>query len=136
MVSFFLNFNIYLEKNKDMKLCSAEFYEIELHDTYAILTTREDQQFTLEKANQIRKELIAFYGKNKFVLINYRKYNHKISKDIYKQGQLQNMKGLAIVSQLKTERDKALIEQKLYDKSFAFFDNLDEAISWAQNYFF
>ena len=119
-----------------MKLCSTEFYEMQLHDAYAILIILENQQFTLAKANQIRKELVDFYGKKNFVLINYRKHPHYTSEEIYKQGQLQNMKGLAIVSELKTGRDKALIEQKLYDKSFTFFSNLDEAISWAQNYFF
>jgi len=119
-----------------MKLCATEFYEIELHEQYAVLKLLESKEFTLEKANIIRKELAAFYGKNKFVLINYRKYNFDVSEDIYRQGQLENMKGLAIVSELKTERDKALIEQRLYDKSFAFFDCLEEAISWAKNYFF
>ncbi|GAA0722788.1 hypothetical protein GCM10009430_25530 [Aquimarina litoralis] len=118
-----------------MQLQTTDFCTIELYEKFAIITVNKGITFTLEKANIIRKELRSFYKDKKFVLISNRLNNHEVSIDVYKQGQLSNMKGLAIVSKEKTDRDKALEEQKLFDKSFVFFDCLEEAKSWAISYF-
>jgi len=118
-----------------MQVQTTDFCSIELHEKFVIITVHDGIAFTLDKANKIRKILSTHYNGKKFVLISNRQNNHEVSIDIYKQGQLSNMKGLAIVSKQKTERDKAIIEQKLFDKSFAFFENLEEAKSWASSYF-
>ncbi|SEK34176.1 hypothetical protein SAMN04487910_0298 [Aquimarina amphilecti] len=118
-----------------MQLHTTDFCSIELFENYVIITVNEGVNLTLDKANIIRKKLRSYYKDQKFLLISNRENNHEVSDDIYKQGQLSNMKAIAIVSKKKTERDKAIIEQKLFDKSFAFFENLEEAKSWAQSYF-
>lgn len=118
-----------------MELYSNDFCNLELYDRFVIVTISEDILFTLDKANIIRKKLSSHFKTKNFLLISNRKNNHIVSEDIYKQGLLSNMKGLAIVSSEKTERDRAMIEQKLFDKSFAFFETIDEAKSWAEAYF-
>ncbi len=118
-----------------MQLHTTDFCSIELYEKYVIVTVNEGINLTLDKASVIRKKLQSYYKNQEFLLISNRKNNHEVSYEIYKRGQLSNMKALAIVSKKKTERDKAIIEQKLFDKSFAFFENLDEAKSWAESYF-
>ncbi|MDH7446611.1 hypothetical protein [Aquimarina sp. 2201CG14-23] len=118
-----------------MELYTNDFCTVELYEKFVIVTINEDVTLTLDRANIIRKKLRSHYGEKSFLMISYRKHNHQVSSEVYRQGQLTNMKGLAIVSKEKTDRDKAIMEQKLFDKSFAFFENLEEAKSWAESYF-
>lgn len=118
-----------------MDLFTNDFCRMEMYDQYVVLTLEEHTKFDLNKATIIREQLHSYYTHKNFVLINHRKYEQKISTDIYKHGQLNNMKGLAIVSDNDKERDIALIEQRMYGKSFAFFKTLEEAKSWAEGYF-
>ncbi len=118
-----------------MELYSNDFCEIKFYPNFAIITVEKDVVFTLEKASSVRKKLRSFYKNKNFVMITHRKNNHQMSEEVYHHGILDNMKGLAIVSNEKSERDKAMIEQRLFDKSFAFFDTIEEAESWAKAYF-
>lgn len=118
-----------------MDLFTNDFCQMEMYDQYVVLTLEEHTEFDLKKATVIRQQLNHYYTQKNFVLINHRKYKQKISIDIYKQGQLNNMKGLAIVSDDDKEREIALVEQQMYGKSFVFFRTLEEAKSWAEGYF-
>ncbi len=118
-----------------MKHFSNEFCEMQLYDQFVILTINENIDLTLERATVIRDTLSKFYKSKDFIMISYRKHKHNVSPEIYRQGQLSNMKGLAIVSESNEERGKAEIEQSMYGKSFAFFSCLEEAKSWAEGYF-
>ncbi len=118
-----------------MKHFSNEFCQMQLYDQFVVLTINENVEFTLEKASIIRDKLLQYYKSKNFVLISHRKHKHNVYPEIYKQGQLNNMKGLAVVSSHDEERDKAIIEQPLYGKSFVFFSCLEDAKSWAKGYF-
>ncbi|GAA4278970.1 hypothetical protein GCM10022259_36950 [Aquimarina mytili] len=108
---------------------------MQLYDQFVILTINENVNFTLDKASIIRDQLRKYYKSKDFLMISHRKHNINVTPDIYKQGQLSNMRGLAIVSDNSEERDKAIIEQQLYGRSFAFFNTLEDAKSWAEAYF-
>ncbi|GAA4274160.1 hypothetical protein U6A24_21970 [Aquimarina gracilis] len=118
-----------------MKHFSNEFCEMQLYDQFVVLTINENIDLTLEKASIIRDKLTKFYKSKDFIMISNRKHKHNVSPQIYKEGQLSNMKGLAIVSTDNEERGKAEIEQSMYGRSFAFFTCLEEAKSWAEGYF-
>ncbi len=118
-----------------MEHFSNEFCQMELYDQFVVLTINENESLTLDKASVIRDKLRSHYKSKDFLMISYRKYKHNISNKIYKQGQLPNMKGLAVVSSDDRERDKAVIEQSLYGKTFVFFSCIEEAKSWAEGYF-
>ncbi len=118
-----------------MEHFSNEFCQIALYDQFAILTLNENINLTLEKASIIRNKLREHFKSKDFLMINYRKHKNEISTEVYERGQLSNMKGLAIVSDDNEERNKAFTEQHLYDKSFVFFSTIEEAKSWAENYF-
>ncbi|WP_103068586.1 hypothetical protein [Aquimarina sediminis] len=118
-----------------MEHFTNEFCEIELYHQYVIVTINENIEFTLDKASIIREKLRSHYKSNDFILISHRKYKHQISSEVYKHGQLDNMKGLAIVSSSDEERDKAIIEQPLFNKPFTFFSTIEEAKSWAEVFF-
>ncbi len=118
-----------------MQHFSNEFCQIEFYDQFVVLVINENVNLTLEKASEIRNKLREHYKSKDFLMITHRKFKHHVSQEVYKQGQLPNMKGLAIVSNDLEERDKAITEQPLYGRSFAFFKDLEEAKSWAEGYF-
>jgi hypothetical protein len=118
-----------------MEHFSNEFCQIFLYDQYAILIISKNVDFTLDKASIIRNKLREYYNTKSFIMISYRKFKHNVSPDVYQQGGLSNMKGLAIVSSSNDERDKAFTEQSLYGKSFAFFNTIEEAKFWAKSFF-
>ncbi len=118
-----------------MSINCEKFYDVEFYDSFVIVTIYKDVFLTLEKANIVREEIRTHYKSKDFVMISNRKFKHVVADQVFSKGLPPNMKGLAIVSKEKTERDKAQIQQRLFDKSFAFFDNLEDAKSWAENYF-
>ena len=118
-----------------MELFTNDFCNLEMHSRYVVLTLNENTNFTLDKATIVRERLSKHYKSSNFVLISYRKFKHNISLDIFEKGQLTNMKGLAVVSTKAEEKNIALLHQERFGKSFAFFDSLEEAKTWAQDYF-
>lgn len=114
----------------------SDFCELYLYENYSLLRVFENQHLDLEKNGWIRQQYIEHFGKKPFVVIADRRYVHTIDLDIYKNGKMKNKKGLAIVSTLDDERERAFVEQKLFPHSFAFFDNLENALAWAKSFSF
>ncbi len=117
------------------KKVSSDFCDLYLYDTYAILRVFKDEHLDREKNNWVRSQYKQQFGTREFVVIADRRFNHTVDLDIYKNGKMKNKKGLAIVSTMEEERERALVEQKLFPHSFAFFNNLEDAISWAKSFF-
>ena len=109
---------------------------MELYAKYVILTIYEEVELNLAKASVIRQKLSEAFKDNDFLMISNRKFKHTVTNEVYRKGHLANMKGLAIVSDSEEEREKAINEQKMYNKSFAFFKELDDAKSWAESFFY
>ncbi len=114
----------------------SDFCELYLYDTYSLLRVFENQHLDLRKNDWIRENYNQHFGKKEFVVISDRRYRHTIDLDIYKNGKMKNKKGLAIVSTFEEERERALVEQKLFSHSFAFFNNMENARAWAESFFF
>ncbi len=114
----------------------SDFCELYLYDTYSLLRVFENQHLNLEKNDWIRANYKAHFGSKPFVVISDRRYHHTIDLDIYKNGKMSTKKGMAIVSTLEEERERALVEQKLFPHSFAFFTDLETARAWAEAFFF
>jgi uncharacterized HAD superfamily protein len=106
-----------------------------LYDKYAIIRIHENTHLERKKNTIIKEKLKAHFGQNHFVLINDRKFRHEIDLSLYKEAQVKNLKGIAIVSADLQEKERALAEQELFDSSFAFFENLDDARAWASSFF-
>lgn len=113
----------------------SDFCELYLYDTYAILRVFENEHLDLKKNDWIRTQYKEHFGNKDFVVVADRRFHHTLDLDIYKNGKMKNKKGLAIVSTLEEEMERALVEQKLFPHSFAFFNSLEDARSWAEAFF-
>ncbi|UZO80172.1 hypothetical protein NBT05_14595 [Aquimarina sp. ERC-38] len=114
----------------DLDFCKLQFYQ-----NYVILIIAESTVVCSKKATLIRKVLTDHFKTEPFIMINYKKNKHSILPEVYKKGQLKNMKGLAIVSNCEKEREQALLDQQHFHKSFTFFQDIKAAKSWASSYF-
>lgn len=119
-----------MEKN-----VGCEFCELYLYDRYAIFRVFENEHLDLKKNDWVRQQYKNHFGKKEFVVIADRRFHHTLDLEIYKNGKMKNKKGLAVVSHLEEERERAFVEQKLFPHSFTFFNRLEDAISWAENFF-
>lgn len=112
-----------------------DFCELSLQPKYAILRVFENIYVDEDKTSIIRNSLKSFYRNKPFVMITDRKYDHKIDPAVYKSRSLKNMIALAIVSEHSDGREKATDEQPMFEDSFAFFNNVESAIDWAESFF-
>ncbi|QAA80711.1 hypothetical protein EI546_02750 [Aequorivita sp. H23M31] len=113
----------------------SDFCELYLYDDYAIVRIFENQHLDIKKNDWIRQQYKDHFGNKEFVVVADRRFPHSIDLDIYKNGKMRNKKGLAIVSTIEEERERAYVEQKLFPYSFALFGSLEDAKSWAQHFF-
>lgn len=113
----------------------SDFCELYLYDHYALLRVFENQHLDLKKNDWIREKYKEHFGNKDFVVVADRRFHHTIDLNIYKDGKMKTKKGMAIVSSMEEERERALIEQKLFPHSFAFFNSLEDARSWAEHFY-
>lgn len=113
----------------------TDFCELSIYAKYAILKVFENVRYDLEKATIVHQKFQEFFQNKPFVLITERNFKHEVDFSLYKSNTLQNIEGLAIVSANPEERERAVLEQPLFNKSFAFFEQLTEAQNWAEAFF-
>ncbi|WP_339831634.1 hypothetical protein [uncultured Altibacter sp.] len=116
-------------------LYTTEFYDLTFSETYAIIRVKKGVHLDLKITNELRHKLRSHYKNRPIVLIADRENDHDIDFAIYKQNRLKNTQALAIVSRNKAERERAMLEQEIFDKSFAFFERLEDAENWAISFF-
>ncbi|PVW15654.1 hypothetical protein [Marixanthomonas spongiae] len=114
---------------------NTDFCELHLYTKYAILKVFENVFYDVEKATIVQRKFQDFFENKPFVLISDRNIKHEVDFKLYKSNTLQNIEGLAIVSANPEERERAVLEQPHFSKSFAFFEKLGDAQNWAEAFF-
>ena len=114
---------------------NTDFCELNMYSKYAILKVFENVFYDTEKAAIVHQKFQDFFQNKPFVLITERNFKHEVDFNLYKSNTLQNIEGLAIVSANPEERERAVLEQPLFNKSFAFFEQLNDAQNWAGSFF-
>ena len=110
-------------------------YSLFFKATHAIMVMKKGSAITKPIAKEITDHLDRHYNGKKFILITHRIHAHEIDLDVYKGRILKNMIGFAIVSKNPEEIKRAGKEQSLWDQSFTFFEELNEAEEWAKSFF-
>ncbi len=112
------------------------YCQLEFHENYVILTMYENSKLNKKTNLEIIEALGDYYHHRDFIFITHRIHKHSIDLDVYKGKTLKNMKGFAIVSKNPEEHKRALIEQELWNKSFVYFEELQDATDWAESFFY
>ncbi|MCT8340229.1 hypothetical protein MG296_09210 [Flavobacteriaceae bacterium TK19130] len=112
---------------------TSDFYELSAYPQYALLKVFENVFLDEDKVLDIQSKLKEIFSNKPFVLISDRQFKYDIDLSVYKL-QLPNIKGMAVVSADDYHRERAIMEQPLFNNSFAFFSKMEDAVAWASTF--
>lgn len=116
---------------KILDFCILKFF-----DKYVISEINEDVRLTVEKSNLMAKIATDYYENKPFVYITNRIHDYSVDPEVYKEiSKMESLAGFVVVSNTKGSIKHALFEKIFLDKPFQIFNNLDDAILWAENIF-
>ncbi|MGO4912838.1 hypothetical protein [Leeuwenhoekiella sp. W20_SRS_FM14] len=117
-----------IDNTRQYSFAKATYY-----DAYVRIQFDSDlKEVLLEQAQLLLKDIAAYYGSQKIVIISQRGLETNLDPEILKILNLSKVEGLAIVSPDAEERRKILIkEQSLFEGSFAYFETYEAAREWA-----
>ena len=115
------------------KTIATSNYDLHLTPKYAIVMYLNSSNLDTNILQEVRNHLKEYYQGVEFVLINQRT-DTKIDPKYYRSA-LSNMKGVAVVAPFENIREDLVEEQKNWSRSFAVFNDLEEAKHWALHSF-
>lgn len=116
------------------KSYTTKTYSLDLTPSFAIVQYLNTKTLARETVDEVRNILTEYYMGNDFVLINQRTNKMMVEPTFYKSA-LPNMKAVAVVAEDDELREHLYAEQKNWEKSFAFFNTLEDAKDWAVHFF-
>lgn len=114
---------------------SSEHYIFQFFHNYVIAEAKENVEVNNKVVEQNLKIIFKHFDGRDFTLISHRKNRYTVKTSAYSSRIMKKVRALAIVSEDALVREKALAEQMHFDQSFAFFNNLEDAIGWAESFF-
>ena len=108
----------------------SPFYKLIMHENYAIVTYFNMATLKKSVVTEVRSHLAKFYQNNRFVLINNREEEIKIDPRFFKTT-MPNLVAVAVVAHEDYDRNVLWQEQQNFNKPYAFFPTLDDAVQWA-----
>lgn len=112
---------------------TTSHYNLIFQDKYVIAEAYEGVTIDNDRVNETLKIIFDHYKGKDFTLISHRKNQYTVDIDVYNQKMMKKLIALAIVSGDNSVKEKAVVEQLAFNKSFAFFENLEDAIGWAES---
>jgi len=101
-----------------------------------VIIERNGQVHVDSKNARETLQIIADHYKSKpYVIISNRTQSYTVNAESYTPNMFNKVKGIAVVSQDPNMKTQAVMEQLNFKNSFAFFDKLEEAKNWAENFF-
>lgn len=119
---------------ESMVFKSTEAYNLYFYDGFVIAEAKENIIVNSSVTEEVLKVVLEHFGGNSFTLISKRTNRYTISEEAYSPRILKKVNAMAVVSSDPEVKQRAYKEQLLFKNSFAFFEDLDEAIGWAQNF--
>ncbi len=114
---------------KVLNFCILKFY-----DNYVISILNEGVHLTVEMSNKMSEIALDYYKGNRFVYISHRLHNYSVDSDVYIEiSKMKTLSGFVVVSDEKPSIKIALLEKIFLSKPFQIFNNIDDAIFWAEN---
>ena len=113
---------------------STDSYNLYLYDNFVIAEAKENIVVNSSVTERALKVVLEHFKGQPFTLISHRKNKYTISEEAYSPRILKKVKGMAVVSTDPLVKKRAYKEQLLFRNSFVFFEELNDAINWAQTF--
>ncbi|SDB33001.1 hypothetical protein SAMN03097699_0739 [Flavobacteriaceae bacterium MAR_2010_188] len=109
-----------------------DFCKVHIYDKYIVVIM--NQGINLDTIhNNVLLNIVDTYFKNKsFVYITHRLNSYSVDPAIYKEtSKIDTLAGFAVVTKDYKAKGTAEIERMFFNKPFEIFDELQEAVDWA-----
>ena len=115
-------------------LLKFDFCEMHIYDNYVVVNINEGL-IVEAKHNTILQNVVDAYFKNKpFAYITHRINSYSVDPATYiETSKITNLKAFAVVSKDYKAKSNVEVEKLFLSKPFETFDNLNDAISWAES---
>ncbi|MCV6629424.1 MAG: hypothetical protein OIF50_06145 [Flavobacteriaceae bacterium] len=112
-----------------------KFGNIFIYNTYAVLVINEEVCFRHDENSIVIQILEKHFSERPFVLISYRLFHFTVDPIVYYEtNKIKNLVGICVVSETTNAITSLSFEKSFFNKEFKFFNNLDGAKNWAQDY--
>lgn len=118
-----------------MEIKITDSYNLYFHEQYVIAEAHENSVVDSKLTEKIVQQILDHYDGKPFTLISNRKNNYRLSDDAYTPKNFAKIKKLAVVSTNPLVKERAIAEQLNFFNSFAFFEKIEDAVSWAESHF-
>ncbi|MCF4101515.1 hypothetical protein L1I30_07550 [Gillisia sp. M10.2A] len=112
---------------------TTQFYTFYFYDTYVVVEAFENINFDIKAAENTLSIIFDHFEGRDFTIISHRKNKYNINLEAYSNKLFKKVKAIAVVSECPDVKEKAQHEQMKFGQSFAYFNNLDDARSWAES---
>ena len=114
------------------KTITYPFGSVSIHDNYLIAIMNEGVTISPELNDVLERIAKDYFSNKKFVYITHRLNSYAVDPNIYfRTSKIQNLAGFAVVSGKKIVIDNTDLESVFLSKPFKTFNNIEEAIKWA-----
>lgn len=114
------------------KILDLDFFHMEFYENYVLSRLKEDIIIDQKKVQKLVNVCIDHYGDKNFVYISKRVNNYNVNPTIYiKLHEINNLCGIAIVSQRTSSINMAHFEKNFAKIPFEVFLETEDAIKWA-----
>jgi len=109
-----------------------DFCDVTIYDHYIIVIIKEGINVTPNRNNTLIQITETYFSNKPFIYISNRINSYSVDPKVYlKTSEIQNLEGIAIVSNNYQAKINAQIEKMFFNKPFEIFPELEEAINWA-----
>ncbi len=120
--------------NGVVKTYTLDIGKVTVYDNYMVAILNEGITLTLERAFELVGISEIHFRYRPFVYITIRKNSYAVDPTLYTQiFLLENLKGIAIVSDKEVDAHNIIIEKHFFKKPMTLHKTLHEAVSWAQS---
>ena len=115
-------------------LLQLDFCEMHIYDFYTVVIINEGVTVS-PKHNAVLINIVDTYFQNKdFVYITHRLNSYAVDPATYiETSKIKNLKGFAVVSKDYKAKSNVEVEKLFLDKPVEIFNDLKDAVSWAQS---
>lgn len=114
------------------KTITYPFGNVSIHNNYLIAIMNEGVTISPELNDVLERIAKDYFSNKKFVYITHRLNSYAVDPNIYfRTSKIQNLAGFAVVSGKKIVIDNTDLESVFLSKPFKTFNNIEEAIEWA-----
>ncbi|MCH9659833.1 MAG: hypothetical protein K0U54_02865 [Bacteroidetes bacterium] len=111
-----------------------DFVQVEINESFAILTIREGTTFDLPKLGSLFDIFNEFYPDKEFGYISDRKFDYSVNPTCYLEiSNHQRLRSIAVLCHSESSLQTATFEKAFYKHPFETFYTLEECKAWTLN---